>query len=116
MERGPKKRQCEDCKRKKKRCHLDHLIEELPGEENKDEEGETEWKDDLLAPIRRFADWHCLVLVLGSETDLPEVDTKRYDFRHHEKVRFRSRAAVLSVSENENKASTTKQRQQLQAC
>jgi hypothetical protein len=33
----------------------DHLIEELPGEESKDEEGEAEWKDDLLAPIRRLA-------------------------------------------------------------
>ena len=34
---------------------------------------------------RPFADWHCLVLVLGSETSLPGVDTKRYDFRYHTK-------------------------------
>ena len=55
MKRGPKKRRCEDCKRKKKRCPPDHLLEELPGEESKDDEGEAEWKDDLLAPIRRLA-------------------------------------------------------------
>jgi hypothetical protein len=37
-------------------CTPDHLIEELPGEgESKDEEGEAEWKDDPLAPIRRLA-------------------------------------------------------------
>ena len=54
MKRGPKKRQCEDCKRKKKRCPPDHLLEELPGEESKDEEeGEAEWEEDPYAHIRR---------------------------------------------------------------
>jgi hypothetical protein len=68
MKRGRKQSRCTGCKKKKRRCTPDHLIEELPGEgESKDEEGEAEW--------------HCLVLVLGSETSLPGVDTKRYDFR-----------------------------------
>jgi hypothetical protein len=54
MKRGPKKRQCEDCKRKKKRCPPDRLIEKLPGEESKDEEeGETEREEDPYAHIRR---------------------------------------------------------------
>jgi len=54
MKRGPKKRQCEDCKRKKKRCSPDHLTEELPGAESKDEEeGEAEWEEDPYAHIRR---------------------------------------------------------------
>jgi len=54
MKRGPKKRQCEDCKRKKKRCPPDHLTEELPGEESKDEEeGEAEWEQDPYVHIRR---------------------------------------------------------------
>jgi hypothetical protein len=86
MKRGRKQSRCTDCKKKKRRCTPDHLIEELPGEgESKDEEGEAEWKDDPLARSRPFADWHCLVLVLESETDLPGVDAKRYDFWHHAK-------------------------------
>ena len=68
-----------DCKKKKRRCTPDHLIEELPGEgESKDEEGEAEWKDDPLAPIRRLA-----LPGLGAgirDFDLPGVDAKRYDF------------------------------------
>jgi len=54
MKRGPKKRQCEDCKRKKKRCPPGHLTEELPGEESKGgEEGEAEWEEDPYAHIRQ---------------------------------------------------------------
>jgi hypothetical protein len=50
MKRGPKKRRCEDCKRKKKRCPPDHLIEKPPGEESKDEEeGEAEREEDPYA-------------------------------------------------------------------
>ena len=46
--------QCEDCKRKKKRCPPDHLIEELPGEESNDEEeGEAEREEDPYAHIHR---------------------------------------------------------------
>ena len=78
MKRGRKQSRCTDCKKKKRRCTPDHLIEELPGEgESKDEEGEAEWKDDPLAPIRRLA---LPVLVLESEAMPPGVDTKRYDF------------------------------------
>jgi hypothetical protein len=39
----------------------------------------------MITPSRPFADWHCLVLVLGSETMPPGVVTKRYDFRYHTK-------------------------------
>ena len=43
---------CEDYKRKKKRCPPDHLTEELPGAESKDEEeGEAEWEEDPYAHI-----------------------------------------------------------------
>ena len=79
MKRGRKQSRCTDCKKKKRRCTPDHLIEELPGEgESKDEEGEAEWKDDPLAPIRRLA-----LPGLGAgirDFDLPGVDAKRYDF------------------------------------
>ena len=79
MKRGRKQSRCTDCKKKKRRCTPDHLIEELPGEgESKDEECEAEWKDDPLAPIRRLA--LPGLGVLGSETNLPGVDTKMYDF------------------------------------
>jgi hypothetical protein len=49
-----KRSRCTDCKKKKKRYTPDHLIEELLGEESKDDEGEAEWKDDLLAPILTY--------------------------------------------------------------
>jgi hypothetical protein len=53
MKRGCKRSTCADCKKKKRRCTPDHLVEELPGgDESKDDEAEAEWKDDLLAPIR----------------------------------------------------------------
>jgi hypothetical protein len=53
QEAGPRKRQCTDCKRKKKRPLPDHLIEKRPGEESKDEEeGEAKREEDPHAHIR----------------------------------------------------------------
>ena len=113
MKRGRKQSRCTDCKKKKRRCTPDHLIEELPGEgESKDEEGEAEWKDDPLAPIRRLA--------------LPGLGAGIRDFAtgsRHEKVRFlTSRKGTISITcccsfcFRKRKQSEHHQRQQLQAC
>ena len=54
MKRGRKQSRCTDCKKKKRRCTPDHLIEELPGEESNDEEeGEVEREEDPYAHIHR---------------------------------------------------------------
>ena len=113
MKRGRRQSTCTDCKKKKRRCTPDHLIEELPGEgESKDEEGEAEWKDDPLAPIRRLA--------------LPGLGAGIRDFAtgsRHEKVRFlTSRKGTISITcccsfcFRKRKQSEHHQRQQLQAC
>ena len=104
---------CTDCKKKKRRCTPDHLIEELPGEgESKDEEGEAEWKDDPLAPIRRLA-----LPGLGAGIRDHATGSRR------EKVRFlTSRKGTISITcccsfcFRKRKQSEHHQRQQLQAC
>ena len=64
-----------------KKVHPDHLVEELPGgDESKDDKPRPSGKTICSRP---FADWICLVLVLVCETNLPGVDTKRYDSRYH---------------------------------
>ena len=112
MKRGRKRSTCADCKKKKRRCTPDHLVEELPGgDESKDDEAEAEWKDDLLAPIRRL--------------DLPGLGAGmrgKSTGSRHEKVRFSLSHkqvdfdhVLLSFNFRKRKQSEHHQRQQLQA-
>ena len=112
MKRGRKQSRCTDCKKKKRRCTPDHLIEELPGEESKDDEGEAEGEEDTLAPIRRV--------------DLPGLGAGIRDKStgsRHEKVQFSLSHkqldfdhVLLSFNFRKRKQSEHHQRQQLQAC
>ena len=112
MKRGRRRSTCTDCKKKKRRCTPDHLVEELPGgDESKDDEAEAEWKDDLLASIRRL--------------DLPGLGAGMRDKStgsRHEKVRFSLSHkqvdfdhVLLSFNFRKRKQSEHHQRQQLQA-
>ena len=63
-----------------KKVHPDHLVEELPGgDESKDDKPRPSGKTICSRP---FADWICLVLVLGCETNLLGVEKVRFSLSH----------------------------------